>query len=82
MHNTIRSFNDSSSNDWTKEDKKPKMLTKQRDKYDCPRRMLESAEQEYYSSSDYYDMISEQEHNDILADAVWEEYLSEQGITA
>ena len=44
MHNFIRSYSDSSTSDWTKEDKKPRMYTKERPKYNSKRNLLEMAQ--------------------------------------
>lgn len=44
MHNTVRSYSETPNVEWTKEDKKPKMYTKERPKYNSRRNLLEMAQ--------------------------------------
>ncbi len=74
MHNHIRSFNDSPISDWTKEDKKPKLVMKTKGKYDNPRKLLELAMPEDDDSS-FWDYVSEQDYEDNKADNTYSEYL-------
>ena len=73
MHNHIRSFNDTSISDWTKEDKKPKMVMKTKGKYDNPKKLMEMA----YSASDdseFWDYVSDTDNEDIMSTHNYEEY--------